>query len=142
MDGFIARANIYHFLDFLSDGDLTPEKHSTIVKLLVEDEGTLAPDREQLEFAGNPAAKGRRPPSQLRDVREMENDPIHLARVERLVATFETTQRLLDEFCDGLRTRMNFAFSSRAPRRFMSARRAGSASAVRASGLLVKSHLD
>src|SRR5262249_39399423 len=66
MDGFIARANIDHFLDLLKDGDLAPERRATIVRLLIEEEDKLGHDLEQLDFAESRAENGRRRLQQLR----------------------------------------------------------------------------
>ena len=109
MDQFIARANIDHYLDILKDGGLTPERRATIVKLLVAEEDKLAHDREQLEFAQSRAANGR---YWLNDLRQrldgMAEASTHRPMLERLVANFEITQELLDQFCERLQAKLNF----------------------------------
>ena len=101
MDEFIARANGDHFLDLLNQGDLAPEKRATIVKLLVAEEDKLGHHQEQLEFAETRAARGRQRLAQLRNARD-GSKPIDRACADGLIATFEITQRLLEEFCDKL----------------------------------------
>ena len=110
MDGFITRANIDHFLDLLRDGDLAPQKRTIIVKLLIEEEDKFGHGQEALEFAERRATEGRNLLGQLRYLAESENDPTHLARAERLLASLEATQRLLDDFCARLRTKANSHF--------------------------------
>jgi hypothetical protein len=105
MDNFIARANIDHYLDLLHHGDLPPEKHATIVKLLIAEEDKMGQDLEQLEFAEKRAARGRDLLSQLRYVRDGE-DLVDRASADRLITTFETTQSLMDDYCQQLRTRV------------------------------------
>ena len=41
---YVARANIDHFLGFLNDADLAPERRAVIVKLLIEEEDKLGHD--------------------------------------------------------------------------------------------------
>jgi hypothetical protein len=106
MDNFIARANIDHYLDLLHHGDLPPEKHTTIVKLLIAEEDKMSHDLEHLQFAEQRAARGRDLLSQLRYVRDGE-DLVDRASAERLITTFETTQSLMDNYCQRLRTRVN-----------------------------------
>jgi hypothetical protein len=106
MDHFIARANIDHYLDLLHQSDLPPEKHASIVKLLIVEEDKMSQDLEQLQFAEKRAARGRDLLSQLRYVRDGE-DLVDRASAERLITTFETTQSLMDNYCQRLRTRLN-----------------------------------
>ena len=56
---FVARANIYLYIDLLNDADLAPEIRATVTKLLIEEEDKLGDVLEQLEFAEKRAADGR-----------------------------------------------------------------------------------
>jgi hypothetical protein len=105
MDNFVSRANIDHYLDLLRRGDLPPEKHEAIVKLLIAEEDKMGQDLEHLEFAEKRAARGRDLLSQLRYVRDGE-DLVDRASAERLITNFETTQSLMDDYCQQLRTRV------------------------------------
>ena len=105
MDGFIARANIDHYLDLLHHGDLAPERHAAVIKLLIAEEDKLSHFQDQLKFAESRAARGREWLSQLRYLRDAE-DPIDRAQTDRVIAAFENNQRLLDDFCHRLRTKM------------------------------------
>jgi hypothetical protein len=106
MDRFIARANIDHYLDLLSNGSLAPDKRATVIRLLIAEADKLSHDLEHLEFAETRAANGR---DRLNDVRCLRDaaHPANRAQAERLVANFEAIQQLLDEFCHRLRTRVN-----------------------------------
>jgi hypothetical protein len=107
MPDYIFRANIDHYLELLYDDNLATGKRAVIVKLLVEEEDKLAHYQEQLEFAESRAANGR---ARLNGVRQKLDgiDPAaaHRLAAERLVANFEATQKLLDEFCLHLRARV------------------------------------
>ena len=67
---YIARANIDHFLGFLNDADLAPERRAVIVKLLIEEEDKLGHDLEQLQFAETRAANGRNRVNRTRELRD------------------------------------------------------------------------
>ncbi len=104
MDKFVARANVDHFLGLLNGTGLGAEKRATITKLLIEEEDKLGHDLEQLEFAENRAADGRDRLNRLRGRLDIV-DPKHREQAERLVANFEATQKLLDNFCHFLRAK-------------------------------------
>jgi hypothetical protein len=106
MDRFIARANIDHYLDLLSNGKLAPDRRATVTKLLIAEADKLSHDLEHLEFAETRAANGRDRLNHVRRLRDTA-DPANRAQAERLVANFEAIQQLLDEFCHRLRTRVN-----------------------------------
>ena len=106
MDRFVARANIDHYLSLLNDPVLPPEKRATVTKLLIEEEDGLAHDIEQLEFAETRAANGRDQLNRIRCKLDIST-PEHRAQAERLVASFEATQKLLDGLCHHLRNRVN-----------------------------------
>ncbi|MDE2064293.1 MAG: hypothetical protein KGJ00_17990 [Bradyrhizobium sp.] len=103
MPDSVFRANIDHFLETLDDSDLAPESYAAIVKRLVEEEDKLGRYQEQLEFAESRAANGRSRLDRLRWMRDGEVDAAQRAGLDRLIATFELTQRLLDNFCRQLR---------------------------------------
>ena len=101
-----ARANIDHCLGLLYDARLTPGKRATITKLLIQEEDNLAHDLEQLEFAEKRAADGRHRLNHLRS--RLNSTPERLrAQAERVVANFESTQILLDDFCHRLWNKVN-----------------------------------
>jgi hypothetical protein len=105
-DRFAARANIDHCLGLLYDARLTPGKRATITKLLIQDEDNLAHDLEQLEFAEKRAADGRNRLNHLRSRLILTPERLR-AQAEQLVANFESTQILLDDFCHRLRNKVN-----------------------------------
>jgi hypothetical protein len=103
---FVARANIDHYLSILnSDILLSPERRTVIIKLLIAEEDKLGHDLEQLEFAETRVASGRERLERVRQLCAAAN-PADRANAERLVATVEATQRLLEDFCHQLRERV------------------------------------
>jgi hypothetical protein len=105
MDSFIARANIDHYLGLLNKDDLSPKTRATVTKLLIEETNGLANDFEQLEFAETRAASNRDRLNHMR--RKLDPSlPEHRVLAERLVANLEATQKLLDDFCHHLRTKV------------------------------------
>jgi hypothetical protein len=108
MDGFIARANIDHYLELLHYADLAPEKQATIVKLLIAELDKLGHYQEQLEFAETRAARGRELLTQARSRLNSENLGEH-AEAIRLVSNLQYIQHLLNTFCYQLRARVNSA---------------------------------
>ena len=100
----IHRLNIDDCLAHLNDPDLPTDKRTEIVKSLLAEEDQLSNNHEQLQFAENRAAKGRELLSQLRYLRYFD----HVDRdcADRLITTFETTQRLLENFCDQMLTKV------------------------------------
>ena len=106
MDGFIARANIDHYLALLKEGHMASEYRTMTVKLLIAEEDRMGHAWEQLEFAETRAAKGRR---LLSELRQMLNDGrlSNQALWGELVANAEATQNLLDQFCHYLRDKAN-----------------------------------
>jgi hypothetical protein len=107
MDRFIARANIDHYLGLLNDEGLASEKRATVVKLLIAEEDKLSHDQEQLGFAESRAANGRDRLNGLRQKLDgVDPSAAHRPTAERLVANVEATQKLLDDFCQQLRTKV------------------------------------
>ena len=106
MDRFIARANIDHYLDLLSDGGCAREKRAIVTKLLIEEEDKLGHDLEQVEFAEKRVADGRDRLNHLRSRLDLVPEQ-QRAEAERLVANFEDVQRLLESFCHQLRDEIN-----------------------------------
>ncbi len=106
-DRFVVRANIDHFLKALWDGNLTPEKCSTITKLLIEEQNKLSHDLEQLQFAEDRVLAGRKRLEHLRSkLNDSRSDPPNRSQATRLLATMEEIQRLLEEFCEQLRRKV------------------------------------
>jgi hypothetical protein len=106
MDRFIARANIDHYLDLLSDGACAREKRAMVTRLLVEEEDKLGHDLEQLEFAERRVADGRDRLNHLRSRLDLVPEQ-QRAEAERLVAIFEDVQHLLEGFCHQMRDKIN-----------------------------------
>ena len=106
MPDFIYRANIDHYLELLDDSNVATERHAMVVKLLIEEEDKLGYYQEQLEFAESRAANGRdRLNRQRQKLDAIDQFAPHRAVAERLLANFEATQKLLDDFCHRLRTK-------------------------------------
>ncbi|MBU6462230.1 MAG: hypothetical protein KGL35_12995 [Bradyrhizobium sp.] len=59
MPNSIYRANVDNYLGLLDDPSLAPQKHATVVKLLIEEEDKLGHRSKQLEFSETRAANGR-----------------------------------------------------------------------------------
>ena len=106
MDRFVARANIDHYLGLLNDDGIAAEKRAMVTKLLIEELGKLGHDLEQLGFAEQRAASGRDRLNHLRSRLDLVPEQ-QRAEAERLVANFENTQHLLEQFCHQLRNRVN-----------------------------------
>ncbi len=100
MRNTIYRANIDHCLELVNDPALASDKRADMIKLLIKEEDKLAHDQEQLQFAESRAARGRELLNQIRYLREGEH--VDGARADQLIAAFETTQGLLERFCDQL----------------------------------------
>jgi hypothetical protein len=98
---YIARANIDHYLDLLSDVDLAPETRAVVTKLLTREEDKLG-GLEQLEFAESRAAKCRDRLDHLQKTLEV-SEGADCAQLERVVANLEAIQHSLDSFCQRLR---------------------------------------
>jgi hypothetical protein len=105
MPDFVCRANIDHYLELLNDPDLSTGKRATVVKLLIGEADKLSYYQDQLNFAESRAASGREWLAQLRCLCDAE-DPIDRAQTDRVIAAFETKQRLMDDFCHKLRTKV------------------------------------
>ncbi|SRR5579871_6449689 len=110
VEEFTARANIDHYLTILDDPHFPPERHATIIKLLVLELDRLGGDQEQLAFAESRAANARGRLNGLRQKLNGATDVTHRATVEKVVANFEVRQKLLDDFCHYLRTKVNSRF--------------------------------
>jgi hypothetical protein len=108
MDRSIARANIDHYLGLLDDESLTSEGRASVTKLLIEEEDKFSHDLEQLQFAESRAANGRVRLDGLRQKLEgITEFAVQQPTAERLLANFEAMQKLLDDFCDHLRAKVN-----------------------------------
>jgi hypothetical protein len=108
MDDYVAKANIDHYLSMLNGADLTSQNRTMITKLLVAEEDKLARDLEQLDFAEARAAKCRERLnyfSRLRD--SFPAGSAERAHADKLLATFESTHQLVEQFCQRLRQKVN-----------------------------------
>ena len=112
MHRFIARANIDSYVSLLNaDVILSPDKRSTIVKLLIAEIDRLSSDLEHLEFAETRAANGRERLKQVKHFRDNADQEIR-DNAEQLVANVEATQQLLEDFCHRLRAMARSSVSS------------------------------
>jgi len=103
MHGFVARANVDHYLDLL-DSELSPQSRSTIMKLLVEEEDKLSHDVEQLGFAEQRAVDGRRRVEHIRNLSKgFAPGSSEHEQAGRLLVNLENLQTLLEDFCHRLR---------------------------------------
>jgi hypothetical protein len=106
MNQFVARANIDHYLGLL-DGGLLPQSRSTITKLLIAEEDKLGHGLEQLEFAENRAASGRRRVDRARALFDsFALDTPEREQAGRLLINLENLQTLLEDFCHRLRAQV------------------------------------
>lgn len=105
---YIARANIDHYLRLLNDPDISPKTRATITKLLIDEEGKLEDDLEQLAFFESRAARGRDRLNNLRSSHQsLADESPDRARADRLLASLEATQQLLEGFCHRRRERIS-----------------------------------
>ncbi|MBR0775848.1 hypothetical protein JQ543_11945 [Bradyrhizobium diazoefficiens] len=106
--GYVARANIDHYLDLLRDHDVPATNRATIIKLLVAEEDKLGHALEQIEFAEDRAAMGRARVDRQRNLRDsFIFGSTERAQADRLLANLEAIQHLLDHFCRSKRDRRN-----------------------------------
>ncbi|MDH6262435.1 hypothetical protein [Bradyrhizobium sp. BR13661] len=108
MHRFVAQANVDHFIGHLTGSDLTPDKRTSITKLLIAELDKLAHDLEHLEFAEKRAAEGRTRVNQVRDMRD--GHPFgtpQREQAERLLVNCENLQTVLEDFCHRLRAKIN-----------------------------------
>jgi hypothetical protein len=107
MDGFIARANIDHYLAVLSNNNLAPERRATATKLLIVEEDKLSHFQAQLEFAEIRRAESRDRVNRLRNWRDgLADGSAERADADRLLADVRAVHQLLDQFCHRMRERI------------------------------------
>ena len=108
MHRFIARANIDHFIGLLTGSDLTPDRRTAIIKLLIAEFDKLAHDLEHLEFVEKKVSEGRDRLGQIRDARNGHPfGTIQREEAERLLVSCENLQTVLEDFCHRLRAKIN-----------------------------------
>ena len=108
MDKFVARANIDHYLDMLKNSDVPAHNKSMINKLLIEEEGKLGHDTEQLEFAESRAAGCRdRAERQRRLLDSFVHGSTEWVQAERLLVNFESLAQFIEGFCQQMRRQVN-----------------------------------
>ncbi|MDA9440357.1 hypothetical protein XH98_14760 [Bradyrhizobium sp. CCBAU 51745] len=106
MDSYVAHANIDHYFNLLTVEGITDRNRDTIVKLMIAEEDKLGRDLETLQFAEDRAARGRDRLNHLRRLRAAFADgSIEQARADQMLANFETTQKLMEQFCLAMRER-------------------------------------
>ncbi len=107
MDGFVARANLDHYLSLLN-GNLTSHNRGTITKLMIEEEDKFSHDLESLEFAENRTAKATDRANHFRKLRDAFIEGADdRARADGILANVEATLVLMEQFCSRLRARAN-----------------------------------
>jgi hypothetical protein len=108
MDSLVTRANIDHYLNLLTGGELTASNRNTLNKLLIVEEDKLGHDLEQLEFAENRAAKSLYRVNHIKKLRDaFVEGSIDRAYAERVLANFEAIHTLMETFCVRIRERIN-----------------------------------
>ncbi len=108
MQGFIARANIDHYLGLLKEQDVPKQTRSMIVKLLIEEENKLGHDLEQLEFVEIRAAACRsRADRQRRFMDTFAPGSRDWVQAERLLVNFESLAQFVEGFCHQMRHKVN-----------------------------------
>ncbi len=106
MDTFVARANIDHYLGLLDSRDLAPNKRPAIIKLLIEEEDKLSHHLEQLEFAEARFARCIQRMDHLTKLRDgFADGSTDRARAEMVLATFEVSYQLTEQFYRRMRER-------------------------------------
>ena len=107
MDNYIARANIDHYLELLRQEDMSPERRSTITKLLIEEENKLSHDLEELQFAETRLAVCRDRVDQLKRVRDnFVEGSLNRLKADDLLQSFEAIFLQVESFCGHLRRRV------------------------------------
>ena len=108
VDNYIARANIDHYLELLSNDDACSKNRSVVCKLLIEEENKLSHDLEQLEFAESRAAACRDRIDRLRRLRDCfaagSSDRV---QAERTLQNFEAFLVQVESFCSHMRKRVH-----------------------------------
>jgi hypothetical protein len=108
MDRFVACANIDHYLSVLNTTDLSPQNRATIIKLLIAEEDKLSHDLEQLEFAESRFTRSKDRVNHLRKLRDgFADGSTDRANAEKVLATFEVTHQLTEQFCLRMREKVN-----------------------------------
>lgn len=108
MDRYVAHANIDHYFNLLTVQGLTDGNRDTIVKLMLAEEDKLGRDLEHLQFAEDRAARGRDRLNYLRGLRAAFADgSTEQARADDMLANFETTQNLMEQFCRRMREQVH-----------------------------------
>ncbi|KRQ15836.1 hypothetical protein [Bradyrhizobium manausense] len=104
MDRFVECANIDHFLNILTSQDISDRNRETISKLMIAEEDKLGRNLEYLEFAEKRASKCRDRLNYLRRLRDAFADGTEdRLRAEKVLANFQVTHDLVEEFCCRLR---------------------------------------
>ncbi|WP_245350333.1 hypothetical protein [Bradyrhizobium sp. UFLA03-84] len=108
MDGFIARANIDHYLDLLKGPDVPAGTRSTITKLLLDEENKLGREQEHLEFAESRATTCRENADRQRRLTDaFVPGTSERIQAERLLDHFEAIANLVESACLQMRHRLN-----------------------------------
>ncbi len=108
MDSYVTHANIDHYFSILTSQGLTDRNRNTVVKLMIAEEDKLAHDLEHLQFAESRAARSRDRVSDLRRLRDAFADgSTERAQADKLLANFEISHELMEQFCRRLREKVN-----------------------------------
>jgi len=107
MHGYVARANVDHYVGILNESSLTAQHRSTTTGLLVAELDKLSEGTEHLEFAESKVADSRRQVARAasaRDSTSLGTTERHLA--EKNLVQLENLHTVLDDFCHRLRNKI------------------------------------
>ena len=104
MDRYVARAKIDHYLDILKDRNLTAQRRSTTIALLIAELDKLSEDVEHLEFAEIRVGISRQEIAQARARRDtLSFGTSDRDDAEKYLIHLENVHTMLDDFCHRLR---------------------------------------
>ncbi|MBR0764463.1 hypothetical protein [Bradyrhizobium japonicum] len=104
MERYVARANIDHYLDILKDRNLTAQRRSTTITLLIAELGKLSEDVEHLEFAETRIGMSRQEIAQATARRDsLSFGTSDRDDAEKHLIHLENVHTMLDDFCRRLR---------------------------------------
>ncbi|MCG2626703.1 hypothetical protein L6654_08720 [Bradyrhizobium sp. WYCCWR 13023] len=107
MHRYVARANVDHYLEILKDTNLTTQRRSTTIALLIAELDKLGEDGEHLEFAETKVAGSRQLVAQAASRRDsLALGTSEREDAERRLIHLENVHTVLDDFCHRLRHRI------------------------------------
>lgn len=107
MHGYVARANVDHYLGILSGHDLALQHRSTTMALLIAELDKLSGDVEHLEFAESKVAGSRQQVARAASIRDSFGvGTSQRTDAETYLIHLENIHTVLDDFCHRLRSRI------------------------------------